>query len=530
MKELKVELNVENFRKARDFIEKELKSNGISKEIILENMLVFEALYNRILEQDCAKSTIEISIKKRIGDLSINIGFEGKMFIPLKKSDEEVSPENKIMRAYDDKLSYKYHSSYNIITLVVKRGHQKALLYCFIALALAIIVYAIINPFLDESVKKTLLLDYVFPTEKLYTNAMFMVGAPMTLFSLMKNIMDTYIISERSSIARRVQTKTVITSIIAIAIAAFAFFIFAVNFDGFETFTNYTVSVGRQSYSEIMETLVPSNIFEPFSSISPFPIIVIALLSSYAFCSVGKHFEGMKKVVDACYTFFSKMLNIVMCALPFFCFVSILDFLLDEGYIALLEICLFLAIVVIGLAMLLIFYYLRLKVARVNVKQFLSKLGPFLKENLRINSAIDAAAFNTRYCIKNYGYDRKRLEESLPTLAQINLDGNCLILMLAGCTVMFFGGTDVNVAKCVGLAIIVFFLSLGAPNQPGSIFIGMLIIVSYLNIPALICIAIYFEVIFGRIQNLINVLGDIVTVATEEASARRQLGLNNKNS
>ena len=66
------------------------------------------------------------------------------------------------------------------------------------------------------------------------------------------------------------------------------------------------------------------------------------------------------------------------------------------------------------------------------------------------------------------------------------------------------------------IALLVFFLSLGAPNQPGSCLIGVLIILSYMNALELIPLAIFSELVFGSLQNLINVVGDIVTAAEFE--------------
>ena len=75
--------------------------------------------------------------------------------------------------------------------------------------------------------------------------------------------------------------------------------------------------------------------------------------------------------------------------------------------------------------------------------------------------------------------------------------------------------------QIIGIAVLVLFLSIGAPNQPGSILIGMLIITFYLQANELILIAIYAEVFFGALQNAINVAGDIVTVAIEEQKSMR---------
>ena len=75
--------------------------------------------------------------------------------------------------------------------------------------------------------------------------------------------------------------------------------------------------------------------------------------------------------------------------------------------------------------------------------------------------------------------------------------------------------------QIIGIAVLVLFLSIGVPNQPGSILIGMLIITYYLQANELILVAIYAEVFFGALRNAINVVGDIVTVAIEEQKSRK---------
>jgi Na+/H+-dicarboxylate symporter len=77
-------------------------------------------------------------------------------------------------------------------------------------------------------------------------------------------------------------------------------------------------------------------------------------------------------------------------------------------------------------------------------------------------------------------------------------------------------GTNYTLLDALIIGALVFFLSLGAPNQPGSCLIGMLIILNYLNVPDLMPMAILCEVFFGGLLNLVNVTGDIVTVVCEE--------------
>ena len=160
-----------------------------------------------------------------------------------------------------------------------------------------------------------------------------------------------------------------------------------------------------------------------------------------------------------------------------------------------------------------LFYSARLKIAGIKIVPFAKKLIPLLKENLTINSTIEAIPFNTRYCVTQFGMDRKQLNRSLPILSRVNLDGNCFIIMLIAILFMVTMGETIGWYDVIIIGTVVFFLSLGAPNQPGSILIGLLVIISYLHTSKVIAIAIFAEALFGGLLAVTNAAGNIVTVA-----------------
>ena len=389
---------------------------------------------------------------------------------------------------------------------------------CLAGVALAILVYLPFYFFVNLETRQMIELQVIYPVVKLFTNAMLMVGAPITLFSVIKNLTDVYIVAERSSSGRKLQAKTLVTSAISVLLAIGMSFLAASLLDARE---GYLAGLGTaMSFPELVDSLMPLDILEPFQTFMPFPMIIVALLITYAFCSVGEYFDLIKKGVNICYALFSKMLNVVMGALPFFCFLAILTPLMAVGFEDLVLIALIVLLIIVSLIAMFAFYLLRLWIGGVKVGPFLKRLPPLIWENLKINSAIDAVPFNIRYCAKNYGFDRKRLSEKLPILAQVNLDGNCFIVMMIGMLFILLLGIEAAWFQILVIAVLVFFLSFGAPNQPGGILIGTLIIVYYLRATDLISIAIYLEVFFGAIQNAVNVIGDIVTVAIEEQKAR----------
>jgi len=166
-------------------------------------------------------------------------------------------------------------------------------------------------------------------------------------------------------------------------------------------------------------------------------------------------------------------------------------------------------------------YALNLKAHGIAVWEFARKIWPLVKENIAIGSIIDAVPYNTNYCEKNLQISRGRLEKELPILAQASLDGNCFILMLLATIYIFVANCEVSWFNIVVIAGIVMFLSFGAPNQPGSILSGMLIILAYLNSDIVVALALSFELFCGGLQNILNVISSVVTVAGNE---RRESG------
>jgi hypothetical protein len=98
----------------------------------------------------------------------------------------------------------------------------------------------------------------------------------------------------------------------------------------------------------------------------------------------------------------------------------------------------------------------------------------------------------------------------------MSLDGNCFLLMSISMLCIFMIGASVHWTSILAIAILVLFLELGAPNQPGGILVGTLIIITYLSLPDMLRMAIYLEVLLGSAQNLINVISNIVTIVEDE--------------
>ena len=508
----------EKYPKAAQLVEDTLQSRQISRVVLTETMMVFEALYHNVQEQLAGTGIpVTLTAKKRLGDLKITLGFEGGMMDPTDNTDS-LSPETQILKTYSDKFDYSYRFGYNRIEIEVKKSIQLTQLIFLFAVLASVTMYAIFRTHMGESLQADLQRNIILPLEQLFANAMLMIAAPVTFFSLLKNRTNAYIVSEWNATVRRLYRVSLISSFIAVLMAILSALVVTNNIH----FAHGLLTSGGNltmdfSISETISSLLPSNIFEPFITISPFPLIILTLMVTYALFSAGKYFDLINQLIGAGYVVFSKMLSIIMFTMPFFLFIAFMDGFLRFGFGILVFLLQILITVFVSLLALMLFYFIRLAYARINPFHFMRQLIPLLKENYLINSSIDAAPYNIRWCFQNLKLNRKKLQESLPIMAQINLDGNCFLITLTTLIYISFSGTEVDLINLIGIGILVLFLSMGAPNQPGSCLIGMLIIFYHMNAFQLVPLAIFTEAMFGGLQNLVNVLGDIITVAVDNA-------------
>ena len=514
---VRIRATTEEFGQALDFVRELLERSSVSTQIAMEATLVFEALLGLIRLQGFGESVvINISGEQGFGNFNLKIGFVGKRFNLSDDGEGGASPELRIIEGFGEKVSCNYHRGYNTIRISVQTSPKAFMASCGISLALAIVAYLIICLFTDADTRHVFMSEYLFPIEQLFGNALLMVGPPVTLLSLLKNVSDVFIASERSADSHRLWVKAIFTSCFAIALAVATSFVMSLLIAGRGYYAGHTTEVVDHSFASLVTSMVPASIFEPFEAISPIPLVFVAAITTYALCNASTYFDQLKTAINALYELFSWMLRAVMMALPVFCFMAFLEALLDVGFVSLLYIVEIVLSIAGGVLVLFASYAIRLRAKGVNVRAFAKKLLPLLRENVAINSSIDAAPYNIRYCTRNFGMSREKLSSNLPILAQLSLDGNCFILMYIAMICIFMSVSSVPWPNVVGIAALVLFLELGAPNQPGGILIGTMIVITYLNLPDMLRMAIYLEMFLGSAQNIINVMSNIVAMAEDE--------------
>ncbi|MBQ0018213.1 MAG: cation:dicarboxylase symporter family transporter [Clostridiales bacterium] len=516
---IEVKANISEFDTVRKHVEERLAKAGVSDGLIYENILVLEEVFVRLVNHINDKNkVISIATYKRLSEVLINIEYDGARFALDFNSEDENDPGAAIINKFEDKISWEYQRKHNFITIQVESVSDSMFMRCILGVLLAVLVFLAMAALLSEEQRHVLLFDYVYKIEKMFGNAMFMISAPLTYLSLVCNLTDIRMYSTYKKGMAGLFAKVIGTSAITLFLSGIYYFlticVITLNTDGYRIYYAGTPEL-ENSVMNILD-MVPEDLIGAFTDISPLPLLFIAIVSAAALTTMNKNFETMKEVNDAFYSFLCKFLEIIMMFLPIAVFFATLDLLLTEGMHGLKYQLIFILISYAGIAIMMLYYVLRLVKHGIKPFAFVRDTFPAMKENFKINSTINSIPYNERFLSKTFKIKIKLLDDEMPVFSKINLEGNCFILFFSGLTIQHAVGRNMTVPQILLMAVLVLVLSLGAPNHAGSILIGLLIIFSYIGVPSVnISIPILCEAILGKSITMINTFGNYVTVAID---------------
>lgn len=526
--ELVAKAQPEQFKTVREFLETSLKKYKVPEELVRENCLVFEEVFLRIAKQNSDNiPEITISIQKRTFEVKITVDYYGERFDMDFNAVDQMDLSSVILNRYADKLGRKYRNRHNVIEIIVKRSYDRIGWWCLIATAAAVLIYLLSLMFNANDLLVKVNGAFIYPLEATFGNALVMIAAPVTFFSLVTNITDCYVIADNRTSIGKMAFRIIGSGIIATILAGALYYVIKLT-PVFEIFTNggkYALDRNRlvDSVSSTIQNIVPKDIFNAFVDISPLPLLLLAILTAAAICTTNTHFGDIKKLNDSIYALFSRILSIIIMVIPIAMFLSILDVLASEGFKGLLGIATITIIQLIGAVVMIAFIGVRVAVGGVNPISFYKKCIPAIVENFKINSTIEALPYNTRFCAKTFGISMNRLDKELPILSQVCQTGNSFMIMISSVLIMNYAEININTQALIVLALLIVLLSIGAPGQDGSLAMGMIIVFAFTGISFdMMAFIIYIEVIMGRSLPVLNTLSSMASLVVMDKNEKKK--------
>ena len=345
-----------------------------------------------------------------------------------------------------------------------------------------------------------------------------MVVIPLVLSSIMLGIATAGDPDYLKKIGVRIFPYFVVTTTVAVTIGAGlalwiqpGTFIDSQLITGIATNTSVVGSID-QSIPEKIAQLIPTNFTQVALDQSMLKLVIYAMIMGLALLALPpKKAKLILQVLDSIQSIAMQVVSWAMLLAPFAVFGLLCEITIKVGMDALLGLSIYVFTVILGLAVLLVFY---LTIIRVVTSK---SIWTFLK-GIR---AVQLLAFSTSSSAAVMPLSLKTSEEKLhvkpsvgqfviPLGATINMDGTALYQTIAAIFLVQAFGVEISTSELLLLMITTIGASIGTPSTPGVGIVILATLLSSVGVPAAgIGLILGVDRILDMCRTTLNVTGDL---------------------
>ncbi len=487
----------------------------LNESLINETSLLCEELIVKFNEQ-LGECCCTVSIYASLGGTVIKFRVPGKRVSLEAESEHDLGAA--IISRFGDKVSLRYRSAVNTVTVLANQPYAAITAFSVLAFIAAIPIGFAIRYLLPQFSGK--ISDFLYSAENMFSKALGVIATPITFFSLSLVVTRNFSIFENRinyiGVLLRYMASSFAAALIGYLIASSDMLAFGAAVEKF-SIPLYNVDIISSSgitKLKYLLDLVPESIFAPFTGGNLVQVLLCAILFGSAAGTMGHKGETITDMCDSLNNLFCRMLSILAVLFPVMTFIATLEIILavDYCFVSLGMMLLAIVTVAVGSILMCLLYAVALLGNGLSPISFIRNIGSSVHEISRIGSSIDAVPYAIRSCHRYLGIPLDFLDFTIPLGANINMDGNCISLMVVSVMLLGYAGVKLSPGETILLFVVVVLLSIGAPNQPGSATICFAVLFPFLGLSyENISVIIIMDSLAGMGIAAFNVVGDMVT-------------------
>ena len=481
------------------FIGDSLKKMNVSNSLSLRAELLSEEIITALVNHGVKGSEIDISVKKRFGDVCIDIKVPGRRIdTGLIKKTWDLNADDRnaekairaiILKAHGANLKYEHNDGCNMVSISAGKAERSMLILTLQALVLGVILGLVSRFILPGWFTDGMCRFLLDPIKTMFMNALKIIVGPVVFFSIVTCIAQFKNLSELGRMGAKVMGMYLLTTVIAAVLSLVLSFAFQPGTWGAALSTAMTevVEVDTSADTSLLTTIiniVPDNFLKPFLESDTLQLIFLAVVCGVALGTLGDFseklstlFEGMNELFLSITTMFSRFI-------PLAAFCSVVLMLVQLGTDTIMSIVGLCGTFLLGIGcMILVYGVLVLLIARLNPVTFYKKIREGMLTSFALSSSSAAMPGNMVICTEKLGISQKLVSFSIPLGATVNMDGTTINLIIVSLFLARMYGVAVSGPVLASMVLTVIMLSLGAPGVPGSGIVCLGVLLEHIGVP-----------------------------------------------
>ncbi len=524
---IRIKADLGHIKEGMDYVTKELLKLKISKEERIQSILATEEILAAVIRHTDETDEVSISVNRLLGSTDIRIAAVGSqiedseiihnLFDETEIDSESLTIVQKFIDSVGTRINYKRTRSLNVCTIKVEVSRLRSLYLTLLALVLGI-VFGIILKNLSLDFAKIVSDNILVPIYTMFLNALKLIVAPLVFFSIADSIAGFSDIRALGRIAMKVFVLYIFTSLIAIFVGFGISQIIPIGDSSMQSIitdaATSTITAGSEISVSIKDTIVgiiPSDIINPFLKADMLQIIFVAIMLGIATAMTDN--EGaFANFIKSANKVFSKFTAMVIGFMPLAVFCSMAKMMIGMELKDLMKVIMWVPSCYAGhLTMMVVYGLLLALLIRYNPFKFFRLFMPAILTGFSTASSNATLPMSMKQCGEALKISPKIYSFSIPMGATLNMDGNCITLVITAMFGARIFGIDITPSMMFAMVIAIMSLSMGAPGVPGGNLVCAAILMPIIGVPAeTISLIMGLYSLVGMSQVAANITGDAV--------------------
>jgi len=477
-----------------------LKQN---KKTVLKEQLRIEEISAKIIQHCNSESDLTLTLHSFLKHYEIRINCNGEEF-PIAELSEEYEnllgdddDMNSFIRRFaanviGENIKLKHKNGANNCTILKQKNKRSQLFLTLAGLVLGVIAGFALKALAPEAVSGYLSSNIFGSVSTVFLSAMKMIVAPLVFFSISASIADFGDLKTLGKVALKVFCCYLFTSLIAIFVGLLTYNLVPIGDTSLASLVTDAAgdAVAKSdamslSIKDTIIGIVPSDFITPFLKSDMLQVIFVASLMGIAVSSLGKEHKIFKDIIVSGNAVFSKITAIIVSFMPVAVFCSMAIMVIEIDLKSLASVVMWLPVCYLGdIIMMVVYGILILVMARLNPFKFYKGYFPASLTAYSLGSSNASIPMSVKMCEEKLGISKKLYSFSIPFGATVNMDGNCITLMITSMFMAKIFGIAVTPSIIFTLSVAIMLLSIGAPGVPGGCLVCIAFLLPQIGIPA----------------------------------------------
>ena len=480
-----LKLSNQNIAHVMEKIEKFFDSTCVPHKDKLKMCLLLEESLLRCQETFGETQEFEFLTRKWFGTPRVSIKIKGKPFNPLEyDDDEQIFSENimhDLLNYEKARVIYRYEGGFNEIRAFSPREIKNLKIpggSSTISILFAIVFALITGNFSPET--QDLIVKIINPILNTLFGAIIAINIPFVFVSIVASICAMENVVTLNTIGTTVLLRfaKILLFIVVVTIFIGEMFFPVVNFS-FDGQISASNSDETAKIFNLLLSIVPQNVIEPFLKGNILQIVILALLIGVCITILGDRVTDLKNFITESKQIVFKMISIVLKLIPAVIFLSIVKILLvyslDE-FVSLWKIILanYLAFIIVSAVMI-----LRISVKHgLKIADFMRKIYPACLITFTTGSGSASMPKNLEICKQKLGVKENLCDFYIPLSHALCPIPSTIGIIICIFFAAEFSGVEITILQLIIVALLSIQFAIATPPENGGMIATMTLLLT----------------------------------------------------